>query len=123
MLEIALESPKVQYPSVYRVVCHFRKYGTIDRPHFLNGRPQILSTKGKGYVLSLLQARPSFYLDELQHALLAYQEVDASLATIARVHVLAAHSRKSIVREALERNKALRAAYQAQLGIYDESAF
>lgn len=109
--------------SVYRVIRCFRERGTVDNPRFASGRPRLLSTEDKNFLLSLLQARPSLYLDELQSALLAERGVDASLATVSRVLVAAAFSRKSIAREALERNEALRAAWQARWGIYDASAF
>lgn len=109
--------------SIYRVIRCFREHGTVDNPRFASGHPRLLSTEDKNFLISLLQARPSLYLDELQSALLAQREVDASLATISRSLVAAAYSRKSIAREALERNEALRAAWQGQWGIYDASAF
>ncbi|KAF8684168.1 hypothetical protein RHS04_01450 [Rhizoctonia solani] len=60
---------------------------------------------------------------EIQLALYTHREVDVSLSTISRALVAAAYSRKSISREALEQNEALQAAWQAQWGIYDASAF
>ncbi|ELU42805.1 transposase domain-containing protein [Rhizoctonia solani AG-1 IA] len=109
--------------SIFRVIRCFLENGTVLSPRFSTGRPQILSTKDRNYILALLQARPSLYLDEIQLALYTHQEVNVSLSTISRALVAAAYSRKSISWEALERNEALRAAWQAQWGIYDASAF
>ncbi|EUC54457.1 DDE family endonuclease [Rhizoctonia solani AG-3 Rhs1AP] len=96
---------------------------TDSQIRFLTGCSRILSTEDKNFILSLLQARPSLYLDELQAALYTHRAVNVSLSTISRALVAAAYSRKSISREALERNEALRAAWQAQWGFYDASAY
>jgi hypothetical protein len=55
--------------------------------------------------------------------LYTHQEVNVSLSTISRALIAAAYSQKSILREALEQNKALQAAWQTQGGIYNASAF
>jgi transposase len=109
--------------TIYRVIRCFRSHGTIDNPRRPSGRSRILSTEDKGFLLSLIQAKPTLYLDEIQSLLFERLGLDVSLATISRALVAAAVSRKAIAREALERNEALRAAWQAQWGCYDASAF
>lgn len=106
-------------PSIYRIIKCYRTYGTVIKPRQSNGRPRILSTEDKGFLISLLRARPSLYLDELQSLLRDRRDVDVSLGTLSRALMAASITNKSIAQEALERNERLRAEWQARWGQED----
>jgi transposase len=105
--------------SVYRIIKCYRTYGTVINPRRAPGRPRVLSTEDKGFILSLLRARPSLYLDELQSALYEQRAVDVSLATLSRALMAASITNKAIAQEALEQNERLRAEWQARWGQED----
>ncbi|KAJ7051599.1 hypothetical protein C8F01DRAFT_948463, partial [Mycena amicta] len=68
------------------------------------------------FLLSLLAANSTLFLDELQAKLLEVRGVDVSLSTISRTLRRAANSKKSVASESLERNEQLRATWQAVHG-------
>lgn len=114
--EIAKQVP-CSTRTVYNVLEVYRKYGESRNP-FLNppGRERALQPSDIDYIVGLLQANPSLYLDELQEHLLNQRRVNVSVATISRALRRIAFSHKSVARAALERNELLRATWQATYG-------
>ena len=56
--------------AVYYILSYDRNYGTINNPFAQTvGRTQGLNTGDLNYLISLLEARPKIYLDELQEEL------------------------------------------------------
>ena len=67
-------------------------------------------------MISLLEARPKIYLDELQEELFTAQDIDVSIPTISRALHRWEMSNKTVASTALERNELLRATWQAEYG-------
>lgn len=94
-----------------------RDYGVVSNPYAkIRARPRILDAGDTTYILSILQAQPALYIDEVQAALLEYRNVEVSLATLSRTLHRLALSNKKITSEAVERNDLLRATWQAEYG-------
>ncbi|KJA12885.1 hypothetical protein HYPSUDRAFT_115252, partial [Hypholoma sublateritium FD-334 SS-4] len=68
------------------------------------------------YSLSLTQAKPKIYLDELQEALYENRAVDVSIPTISRALRQWEISNKQVASAAIERKEILRATWQAEYG-------
>jgi transposase len=68
------------------------------------------------YLISLLEARPKIYLDELQEELFTARDVDVSIPTISCALHRWEMSNKTVASTALERNELLRATWQAEYG-------
>ncbi|KAJ7484965.1 hypothetical protein B0H11DRAFT_1685311, partial [Mycena galericulata] len=68
------------------------------------------------YLSGLLDANPTWYLDELQEKLYDSRGVDVSIATLSRTIRRLAIMKKKVAPEAIERNELLRATWQAVNG-------
>ncbi|KAF8060151.1 hypothetical protein FPV67DRAFT_1362220, partial [Lyophyllum atratum] len=68
------------------------------------------------FILSILDANPALYLDEIQSRLSDDRNTDVSIATLCRAIRSLALTRKRISKHALERNELLRATWQAAYG-------
>lgn len=101
--------------TVYDILAQFRQFGEpanqLAQPRH---RPRVLETSDVQYVVSLLQANPSLYLDELQHRLSIGREIDVSISTLSRTLRRISLSHKSVAREAAERNDLLRNTWWAE---------
>jgi hypothetical protein len=84
--------------------------------HRRTGRRRILEREDLGYIDGLFSSQPGLFLDEVQDKLQDMQDVNVSLATISRTLSHITITRKVISKEALERNKHLRATWQAVMG-------
>lgn len=103
--------------AVHNIVAVHRGYGQVRQTYMMpHGRPRKIETADLDYMVSLLQAEPAMYLDELQTHLSAYRQLDVSIASISRTLRRIALSHKAIARSALERNKLLQATWQGRCG-------
>ena len=103
--------------AVYYILSYDRDYGTINNPFAQTvGRTRGLNTGDLNYLISLLEARPKIYLDELQEELFTARDVDVSIPTISCALRQWEMSNKTVASAALERNELLRATWQAEYG-------
>nr|GAT48928.1 transposase domain-containing protein [Mycena chlorophos] len=103
--------------TVYNVLRQHREFGVPVNPHArTRGRARALNMGDINFMLSLLAANPSLYLDELQTQLFEVRGVDVALATISRSLQRVETSKKKVVSEAAERNERLRATWKATHG-------
>lgn len=99
--------------TVYRILEHFEESGTPHvRPR--GHRPEELDDDDLRYLLSLLRAQPSLYLDELCDRLEVARGTRVCRSTICRALCRAGWTRKSASRQAAERDELLRAVWQAE---------
>ncbi|KAH9957722.1 hypothetical protein BGW80DRAFT_1126005, partial [Lactifluus volemus] len=69
------------------------------------------------YIQSILEARPTMYLNEIQGKLFQNREIVVSLATLSRTLRRLSLSSKAVSKEALERDELLRATWLAENGV------
>ena len=94
---------------VHRVVNLHGRYGQVTDPYAQpRCRHRILTFADEDYIRTLIEARSSIYLDEIQGELLAEHGVHVSLATISRALTPMQCSKKSLSRRAAENNEELR---------------
>jgi transposase len=82
------------------------------------GWPRLLHYKDIDYLKCLIQHRPNWFLDELQHLLLTNRFIAAHFVTVHRELVRAGISSKKIRKIASERNEDLRADFIARMAQY-----
>lgn len=71
--------------TVYTVLKYDREYGVVVNPSARQrGCRRTLEVTDIDFVLALIDANPSIYLDELQERLLEVRDLDVSLATLCR---------------------------------------
>ncbi|KAE9395271.1 Homeodomain-like protein [Gymnopus androsaceus JB14] len=71
--------------TVYTILRMYRESGELHNVNAIPyGRPRILNSGDKAYILSILKAMPSLFLDEIQDCLWNHRYVDVSLSTISR---------------------------------------
>ncbi|EDR06648.1 uncharacterized protein LACBIDRAFT_328511 [Laccaria bicolor S238N-H82] len=75
------------------------------------------------YIISLLDANPALYLDELQDLLEENHGIKVSLSTLSRTLRHTALTHKRVAHAAVERNKLLRATWQAANGEFPMEYF
>ena len=94
--------------TVYSILSYNRDYGLISNPHArARGRHCSLETSDVNFILALLDASPSLYLNEIQERLLDVRDAEVSIATLCQSLRRAAVSRKKVSKHALERNELL----------------
>lgn len=109
---------------VHHVVDLHRKYGQITDPYAQPRRGhRILTLADEDYIRTLVEARPSIYLDEIQEELLTERGAGASLATISRTLTRMQCSKKSLSRRAAERNEELRTLWELEVAELDDPDF
>ena len=70
---------------VHRVVSLHKHYGQVTDPCAQpQGGHRILTSEDDNYIRSLIEERPTIYLDEIQEKLVTEHGVNISLATISR---------------------------------------
>ena len=112
---------KVSLGFVHHVVDLYRRYGQVTDPDATPRRGhRILTTTDEEYILSLLKARPSIYLDEIQRELESACGVFVSIATISRTLTRMQVSKKSLSRNAAERNEELRTLWEIELAEFND---
>jgi transposase len=101
---------KCNISTVYHILTRFDKTGS---PHALpqGHRPPELEQDDILYILALLEANPTLYLDEIQLRLKTAQHMEVSLATICHTLYRQGWSRKVVSRAAMERDKLLRSGW------------
>ena len=108
--------------SIYNVLRMHREYGHMPNPR-TQGHPRALDIGDVNYIVSLLDANPALYLDELQELLEGNRGIKVSLSTLSRTLRRAALTHKHVARAAFERNKLLRATWQAANGEFPMEYF
>ena len=68
------------------------------------------------YIISLIEARPKIFLDEVQENLRHHCSREVSLSTLSHTLHRIQITHKKVTTEALERNELLRATWQAEYG-------
>jgi len=110
----------------YRVLRLYRETGEVAMPKSnLRGRPRKLHIDDSTYLLTLVNHRPDWFLDELEGLLRTNQFISIQWTTIQRTLERAGISVKKIRRIAEERDEDLRADFVRQMGQYspDEIGF
>jgi len=105
---------------VHHFVDLYKTYGQVTDPCAQPRRGQrILTSADESYIRTLIEARPSIYLDEIQEKLVTECGVRVSLATVSRTLARMHCSKKSLSRRASERNEELRTLWELELAEYD----
>lgn len=87
--------------TVYEILQVYRECEELRDPYArTRGRPRVLETSNINYILSLLAADPTLYLDEIQDRLINNRGVDVSIATVARAIRRMNITNKAVAREA-----------------------
>ena len=110
---------------VHRVVSLHKHYGQVTDPCAQpQGGHRILTSEDDNYIRSLIEERPTIYLDEIREKLVTEHGVNISLATISRTLARLQCSKKSLSRRAAERNEELRILWESKTATeYDDPDF
>jgi transposase len=109
-LEDILDCVGFSQRTFYRSLRIYRETGHVARvPSTLRGRPRKLSHDDLDYILSLVNHRPDWFLDELLGLLEHNRFISVHFATIYRELVRAGVSLKKLKKIAMERDEDLRA--------------
>ena len=115
------ETFRVSLGFVHHVVDLYRRYGQVTDPYAMPRRGRrILTAADEDHIRSLVRARPSIYLDEIQQELDFACGVSVSLATISRTLARMQISKKSLSRNAAERNEELRTLWELEVARLDD---
>lgn len=110
--------------SVFRILCLQNEFGqptnVLARPV---GRRCVANPADLEYILGMLKARPTLYLDELRDGLWKERELYLSIPTLYRELRRLAVTHKAVTREASERDDMLRAVWQGEMGRYRAEQF
>lgn len=106
--------------SIYNILGLYDTFGT---PQNLlacrTGRRRSLTDQDHNFIVGLVRARPTIYLDEIQLMLEEQCDVSVSVATLSRTLFRLSLSNKSVARQASERDELLRAIWQGEWGVYN----
>lgn len=103
----------------YRVLRLYRDTGDVVRPRSnLRGRPRKLDFDDSNYLVTLVNHRPDWFLDELEDLLATNRFISVHWTTIQRTLERAGISVKKIRRIAQERNEDVCADFVRQMGQY-----
>ena len=106
---------------VHCVVDLHRKHGQVTDPYAQPRRGhRVLTLADEDYIRSLIEARPSIYLDEIQEGLLTQREVYVSIPTVSRTLARMGCSKRSLSRKAAERSERLRALWELEIAELDD---
>lgn len=115
------ETFEVSLGFVHRVVNLYRRNGEVtDREATPRRGRRILTATDEDCIRSLIRAQPSIYLDEIQQELQSACGVFVSIATISRTLARMEISKKSLTRNAAERNDELRTLWEIELSHFDD---
>ena len=81
---------------------------------------RVLTPADEDYIRSLMEARPSIYLDEIQEGLLAEHEVRVFIPTVSRTLARMGRSKRSLSRKAAECNERLQALWELEITKLDD---
>ena len=102
-----------------RVLAIWNATGEVVREtNGVHGRPRSLHFSDVEYLKRLIQHRPDWFLDELQHLLQTNRFIAAHFTTVNRELLRAGISAKKIKKVASERNEDIRADFIARMGQY-----
>ena|SRR6266545_251992 len=102
MKEIAAQA-RCSIGTVSNVLCLYREYSEFKDPfRQCTGQPPKLSEADLKFLDAIVVANPSLYLDEIQQKLRDVQEVEVSIATLARALAFLELTRKQITKAASE---------------------
>jgi len=79
-----------------------------------------LNKENRAHLDTSLQHEPTIYLDEIQVKLSDDRQLDASIASIQRAIAQLEITRKTVTKEASERNDLLRAIWEGNMAQYDD---
>jgi len=101
--------------TVYSILSYHRDYNTLRDPSTrgLHGANRSLNMGDMNFILSLIDAQPKIYLDEIQDELLNRQDIFVSISTLSRTLHWLSMTCKDVASEAIERNELLHATWQA----------
>jgi transposase len=105
--------------TVRNVLKTYRDYNDFTQPFTQLRRKRQLDRDDLNYLEGILCAEPGLFLDELQEKLRTVRDIEVSIATLSRTLSRLAITRKSIAKEAAERNEHLRATWQIAMAQYD----
>jgi len=118
-LDQIANAARVSRRTVINILAIHRKHGQPTRPPSSlrsPGRPRLLENTDMRYLSSLLAARPTLFIDEIQRRLEETCNLHVSLLTVYRSLQRLAISHKHVSREALERDEELRAIWKGVVG-------
>ncbi|PPR08155.1 hypothetical protein CVT24_012145 [Panaeolus cyanescens] len=105
--------------TIDRILALWNRTGDVIREsNGIRGCPRKLHHSDVDYLKTLVQHRPDWFLDELQHLLLTNRFIAVHLSTIHRELVRAGFSYKTITKLASERNENLRADFVQRMANY-----
>ena len=120
-MRIVAETFKVSLGFVHHVVDLYRRYGQVTDPYATPRHGHcIITAADENFIHSLVKARPSIYLDEIQQELDSVCGVFVSLTTISRTLMRMQISKKSLSRQAAERNEELWTLWELELTQLDD---
>lgn len=125
-LPVILECCGLSRATFFRALKLYRETGEVARPRAgLDGRPRKLHQEDLQYILSLVRARPDFFLDEILKLLTTNRFISVHFTTIFDELERAGMSRKKLQIIAQERNKAVRNDFIRHMAQYtqDQIAF
>lgn len=108
--------------TVYRIVDRFERTGSVasnqpmPRAHRLHEHDELI-------LIELVSENPSVYLREIQTKLMETTGTVASASTICRTLKRLGITRRKLKYVALQRSEILRAAYQAEVSMYNSDMF
>ncbi|QRV80718.1 DDE superfamily endonuclease [Ceratobasidium sp. AG-Ba] len=121
---ISLELSGRKRRSMFKILGWYRDFGTAHNPCARKpGRRRTLNDDDCEFIRGLITARPKIFLDEIQRELDNRRGVSVHILTISRTLANMKITRKSVTREARERDELLRAIWQAEWGAYDPELF
>lgn len=107
--------------TITNILMYHRIFGSSVNPFGRRpGRSRELDEEDRGYLEHLLQREPTIYLDEIQQKFQEDRAIYPSIATIQREIKRLGITRKTISKEALERNDLLRAIWEGNMAQYDD---
>ena len=110
---------KVSVGAVHKALRTYEECGEyLDPSKKRTGRPPILDDDDARYLKSLLESNPTLYLDEIKEKLEIVRNVSVSMATISRFLRSRDFTWKTVSRKALERDKMVRACWEAETAKY-----
>ncbi|KAE9399505.1 hypothetical protein BT96DRAFT_780675, partial [Gymnopus androsaceus JB14] len=103
--------------TIYNILHYYQEYGTLSNPLALaHEGKRVLNEGDLNYIVSILQANPLLFSDEIHQKLVDYRQVDVCLPTISRAIRDLSITHKKVSYEALQRNDLVRATWLGKHG-------
>ena len=108
----------IKKTTVYVALHYHRRYDLPYNPFAQKGgRKQVLSSAAVCFIRKTLEDHPLLYLDEIQTHIFKAHHTFVSISTISRVLRRMHFGKKTVTREAAERNDLLRAVFMNRIGM------